>query len=106
MARNLLLITGGVDFTKPRSSWKLVQAIALEDTGYASSRDLDVMVTRQVPDDAHWPQVVGLAEVKHLLDDLRRRSVLRVLRDRLLPNEGSLTMLLERRLPTIVTKTI
>jgi hypothetical protein len=39
--------------------------------------------------------------MKNLLDDLRRCSVLGVFGDRLLPNQGSLTMLLERRLPAV-----
>lgn len=58
---------------------------------------------RQIPNDARWPQMVGLRQVKYLLDDLWRRSVLGVLRDRLLANQGSLTMLLERRLPAVET---
>ena len=40
---------------------------------------------------------------KHLLGDLRRRSVLGGLRDRLLPTEGSLTMLLKGGLPAVET---
>jgi hypothetical protein len=47
--------------------------------------------------------VVGLAQVKNFLDDLRRRSVLGFLRDRLLANQGSLARLLERRPPAVET---
>ena len=101
VARHLLLVTGGVDLAEPCSPWEPAQAIALEDTGYVGSGDLGVVVARQVPDDTHGSQVVGLAQVMNLLDDLRRRSVPGVLWDRLLPNQGSLTMLLERRLPAV-----
>ena len=40
MARSLLLVTDGVDFTKPRSPRQPVQAIALEDAGYSGSEIL------------------------------------------------------------------
>lgn len=76
MARNLLLVAGGVDLAKPRSTRQPAQAIALEDTGYAGSGDLDGMVGGQIPDDAHRPQTVGLPQVKYLLDDLWRCAVL------------------------------
>ena len=83
VAWHLLLVAGCVDLAEPCSPRQAVQAIALEDTGYAGSRDLDVMVARQIPNDAHWPQVVGLAQVKNLFDDLWRCAVPGVLRDRL-----------------------
>ena len=83
VARNLLLVTGRVNLSEPRTPRQSVQAIALEDTGYAGSGDLDVMVAGKIPDDAHRPQVVGLAQVENLLDDLWRCAVPRVLRDRL-----------------------
>jgi hypothetical protein len=76
MARNLLLITGGVNLAQPRSPRQAVQAIALEDTRYACGRNLDVMVAGQVPNDAHRTQMVGLLLMKNLLDDLWRRAVL------------------------------
>ncbi len=82
MARHLLLVAGGMDLAEPRTSWEPVQAIALEDAGYAGSGDLDVVVARQIPNDAHWPQMVGLPQVKYLLDDLWRCAVPGVLRDR------------------------
>jgi hypothetical protein len=44
--RNLLLVAGGVDLAEHCSAWEPVQAIALEDAGYASSGDLDVVVAR------------------------------------------------------------
>ena len=59
------------------------------------------MVAGHVPSDAHGPQLVGLAEIEYLLDNLWRRAVLGVLRDRLLPNETRLTMRLKRRLPAV-----
>ncbi len=83
MARNLLLVTGRVNLSEPRTPRQSVQAIALEDRGYAGSGDLDVMVAGKIPDDSHWPQVVGLAQVKNLFDDLWRCAVPGVLRHRL-----------------------
>ena len=53
MTWDLLLVARGMDLAKLCSSWEPVQAIALEDTGYAGARDLDVAVARQVPYDAH-----------------------------------------------------
>jgi len=76
VARHLSLVTGGVDLAEPCSPREQVQAIALEDMGYAGARDLDVVVARQVPDDTHGSQVVGLAQVENFLAVLRRRSVL------------------------------
>ena len=87
MPRHFLLVTGRVDLAQPRPSWEPVQAIALEDTGCAGSGDLDVMVAGKIPDDAHGSQVVGLAQVKNLLDDLRQCSVLGVLRNWFLPSQ-------------------
>ena len=101
MARNLLLVTGGV---APCEALFLAAAgsghCAL---GYEKLRlgGLDVMVARQVPDDAHGALVVGLPKVKHLLDDLGRCSAPGILRDRLLPNEPRLAILLKRRLPAV-----
>jgi hypothetical protein len=101
MARNLLLITSGVNLAQPCSPRQPVQAIALEDAGYAGSGDLDVVVARQIPNDAHRPQMVGLSQMKNLLDDLRRRSVLWVLGDQPFPDKTCLPMLLKRRLPAV-----
>lgn len=101
VAGNLSLVASGVDLAEPCPPRESVQAIPLENARDASSGDLDVVVACQIPDDAHGPQVVGLAQVKNLLDDLRRRSVPGVLRDRLLPNLSSLTMPLERGLPAV-----
>jgi hypothetical protein len=101
MAWNLLLVTSGVNLAKPCSPRQPVQAIALEDTGYAGSGDLDVMVAGQIPDDVHRPQMVCLPQVKNLLDDFRRCSVLWVLWDWLLPNEARLTIILKCRLPSV-----
>ena len=100
---NLLLVAGGVGLTEPCYPREPVLAIALEDTGYAGSGDLDVAVARQVPNDTHGSQMVGLAQAKNLLKDLRWCSVLWVLWDRILADQGSLTMLLERRLPAVET---
>ena len=86
-----------------RTRRQAVQAIALEDAGYACGRSLDVMVAGQVPNDAHRTQVVGLAEVEYLLDDPGRGPVLGVLRVRLPPNEAILTMLLKGSLPAVET---
>jgi hypothetical protein len=46
MARNLLLVAGGMDLAEPRTSWEPVQAIALEDTGYAGRGVLQWQVSR------------------------------------------------------------
>jgi hypothetical protein len=83
VAWHLLLVAGCVDLAEPCSPQQPVQAIALEDTGYAGSRELDVMVARQIPNDALWPLMVGLPQVKYLLDDLWRCAVLLVFGDRL-----------------------
>ena len=52
VAFDLLLVARGMDLAKLCPSWEPVQATALEDTGYAGSRDLDAVVARQVPYDA------------------------------------------------------
>ena len=59
------------------------------------------MIARQVPNDAHRPQMVGLSQMKNLLDDLPRRSVLWVLGDRPFPDKTCLPMILKRRLPAV-----
>ena len=75
-----------MDLAQPCISWEPAQAIAREDTGYAGSGDLDVVVARQVPNDAHGSQVEVLAPVKNPLDDHRQCLVRGVLRDRLFAN--------------------
>ena len=75
VTRNLFLVAGGLDLAEPCSSSEPIQDTAIEDRGYAGSGDLDVMVAGQLPSNSYWPQVVGLAEVNQLLDDLGRCSV-------------------------------
>lgn len=86
--------------TKPCSPRQPAQAIALEDTGYSGSGYLDVMVEGQTPDDAHRTQLVRLAEIEYIHDNLSRRAVLWVLSDRFLPKEAFLTIPFKRRLPS------
>ena len=100
---DLNLAARSMDFAEPCSPPYAVQAIALEDTGYTGSRDLDVVIARQVSNDAHGSQAEALAQVKNLLDDLRQCLVPGGLGDWLPANQGGFTMLLERRLPSVKT---
>ena len=59
MTRNLFLVPYGVNFAKPTTVRQLVYPIALEDAVDSSTRDIDVMVTDQIPDNANWPQMIG-----------------------------------------------
>ena len=78
---DLNLAARSMDFAEPCSPPHAVQSIALEDTGYTGSRDLDVVIARQVPNDVDGSQVLDLAQVKNLLDDLRQCSVVGFIRD-------------------------
>ena len=55
MSWNLLLITLGVKFPHARASGQSIEAIAPENAVHPSIRDLDVVITRQVPDDPDRP---------------------------------------------------
>ena len=82
-----------MDLAQPCISWEPAQAIAREDTGYAGSGDLDVVVARQVPNDAHGSQVEVLAPVKNLLDDFQQCLVPGGLGDWLPANQGGFRIL-------------
>ena len=49
--------------------------MALEDAINPCVRNLDVMITGEVPDDPHRPQMIGPPQVEHLVDNGRRRLV-------------------------------
>ena len=54
---------------------KSAYAMALEDAINPCVRNLDVMITGEVPDDPHRAQMIGPPQVRHLVDNGRRRFV-------------------------------
>src|SRR6516165_9599367 len=66
-----------------RAAGEPAEAVAPENAIHARIRDRNGVIACQIPDDADWSQAGGLAQIQHLLDDLRSRSVGGVLRSRL-----------------------
>ena len=97
----MILVSDGMDFAQPGATWKAVEAIAFEDAGDASVRDLDVIITGEIPNNAHGPEIVGLAQVQDLLCDFRRGPIDGILGGRLLGNQARLAIRLIERLPTV-----
>ena len=83
VARHLLLISLGVDLADTCAARQPAEAIAPENAIDPGVGNSDGVITRQIPDDADWPQPVGLAQIQHLLDDLEGRTIGRVLWRRL-----------------------
>lgn len=58
IARNLLVVELGVDLAHARSAWRPSNSIAAQNTRYASIRDLDFVIARQISVDPDRPEVI------------------------------------------------
>ena len=58
------------------------------------------MIAREIPDDADWPQMVGLAKMDNFLRNLRACLVGRVFGDRFLVRQAKFALFLKGRLPS------
>lgn len=83
MAGDLFVVAFRVDLPKARSARQAAYAIAPEDSTDAGFRDFDGVVAREIPDDPDRAEVIGFAQMKDFVDDLKRRPVGGVLWDRL-----------------------
>ena len=59
------------------------------------------VITRQIPNNPYWPEVIVAPQIKHFLDDLSWRLIGRVLRDCFFVFQTSFTMLLVCNTPSI-----
>lgn len=83
MAWDLFVVAFCVDFSHARSARQPAHAIALEDSADACFGNCDVVIAREIPDDADRPEVIRAAQMQDLVGDLRRCPVDRILGDRL-----------------------
>jgi hypothetical protein len=83
MAWHLFVVTLGVEFAHARSARQAANTIAAQNACNACVGDSDVVITRQVPNDPDRAEVVFASQVKDLVDDLWRRLVSRIFRNRL-----------------------
>jgi hypothetical protein len=70
MARNLLVVTLGVDFTHAGSARQSADTVAAQNARNASVGDFDVVIAREIPDDPDGPEVIFATQVEDLLNDL------------------------------------
>ena len=81
MAGHLLLVALGVDLADARPARQSAQTMPLENAVDASIGELDGVIARQVPDDAHRPEMIGLPQMQDLFNDLGGCAIGWVLRD-------------------------
>lgn len=79
MPWHLLLVALGMHGAGSIGSGEQAETMAAESAVDACVGDGDGVVARQVPNDADRPEMVGLAQMKDLLDDRRRGAIGRVL---------------------------
>ena len=72
MARNLLLISLGVNFAHAGAARKPVHPMALQDARDRRVRHLDIVIALQVPNDPHWAEMVFATKIQHLFLALGR----------------------------------
>jgi hypothetical protein len=70
MARNLLVVTLGVDFTHAGSARQSADTVAAQNAHNASVGDFDVVIAREIPDDPDGSEVIFATQVEDLLNDL------------------------------------
>jgi hypothetical protein len=90
----LLLIALGVQLAHSCASGQPIKAVALEDTVDAGVGDFDAVIARQIPNNTDWPEVILATRIQNLLNDLGRRLIGGVLRDRFCVLQTSFAMLL------------
>src|SRR5271169_2263018 len=70
VARNLLFVAFGVDFSDAGSTRKFAQSMPPENPIDPCIRDFDVVVAGEIPDDPDRTEMIGLPQMQNLLDDL------------------------------------
>jgi len=60
VARNLLFVAFGVDFSNAGSTRKFVQPMPPENPIVPRARDFDVVIASEIPDDPDRPEMIGL----------------------------------------------
>ena len=70
-----------MNLAQPGATRQPAEAIALEDAINAGTRDFDVVIAGEIPNNPNRSKMIGLAEMQSLFDHLRRRPVGRVLGD-------------------------
>jgi hypothetical protein len=70
-----------VDLAHAGAAREAIEAIAVQDAVDIGIRYPDVVVALEIPDDPHGAEMVGSAQMQHLLLNLRHCLVGRVLRN-------------------------
>ncbi len=69
MSGDFLFIAGGMDFPQSCPAREAVDPMTLEDAIHACIGDFDAVIARQIPHDPDRPEMVGLTQMQHLVDD-------------------------------------
>ena len=101
VARHLLVVTLGVDFTHAGSARQLTNAVTAQNACHTSVRDCNAVITREIPDDPNRAEVIFALQVKDLLHDLGRCLIGSVLWNGLLVNQPGFAALIICAFPAI-----
>jgi hypothetical protein len=70
MARNLFVVTLGMDLSQAGATRQAIDPMPLKNARDSRVRDLDVVVSCQVPNDPHRAEMVLASQMKNLLLNL------------------------------------
>lgn len=75
VAGNLFVVALGMNLPQARTAWQSIDAVSLEHSGDGSVEYYDVVIARQIPDDAHWSEVIRLTQMKNFLLHFDGRAI-------------------------------
>jgi hypothetical protein len=100
--RHLFLITNGRNRPFALPIRQAIQAVALQYVVYPTRRDLDAMITSQIPADSYLAKMISAPQVKDLFLDGERRAQLGILRAGFAVDKPLLSMRCKGSLPLVV----